>query len=149
MLRLGETHACLNSICGARLAECIWQRAERARCFCTARLRRHGKRAPRRRVTCAPSSNTARNVFHQRSGRYGVSMLSTLLSALRIGGQRQRDSSRVWRGCARRDVAARHGNDRVFACVACHVCVCILQLYVTRVCAEIWNRQCSKIWYQK
>ena len=125
---LGKTHTCLNSVCGAKLAECIWQPAERdaARCFCTARLRRHGKRPRRRRVACAPSSKTARNVFHQRSGRCGVSLLSALLSALCIGGQRQRDSSRAWRGCARRDVAARHDNVRIFACVGCHVCVCIL-----------------------
>ena len=42
------------------------------------------------------------------------------------GGQRQRASSRAWRGYARRDVAARHNNVRILACVGCHVWACIL-----------------------
>ena len=37
---LGKTHTCLNSVCGANFADCIWQQAEHhaARCFCATKL---------------------------------------------------------------------------------------------------------------
>ena len=37
---LGTTHTCLNSVCSANLAECIWQQAEHnaAHCFCATKL---------------------------------------------------------------------------------------------------------------
>ena len=59
---LGTTHTCLNSVCGANFAECIWQQAEHnaARCFCATKLCAHGA-WPRRRRFCT------RNEHHTRA----------------------------------------------------------------------------------
>ena len=125
---MGGIHACLHDACGANLAECVWQRAEHntARCWRAARPRRHCARPRRSRAARAKKIKTVRNVFHHRRGRWCVSLLLASLPTVRICGQRQRDISCAWRGCARRGAAARHKHVRIFACVVRYVCEYIL-----------------------
>ena len=77
-----------------------------------------------------------RNVFHQRRELCDVSLLPASLPTVRICGQRQREISCAWRGCARRGAAARHKHVRIFACVVRYVCEYILlnyKMYVVTV----------------
>ena len=129
MLRLGDNSYLLEQRMWRKLRRMhlAASRAQRrALLLCNQAVKARGVATGEGVFASATSTTPARNVFHRRRGRCGVTLLSALLPALCIDGQSQRDSSRAWRGCAGRGVAARHNNARIVACVGRHVWACVL-----------------------
>ena len=134
MLRLGDNSHLLEQRMWRKLRRMhlAASRAQRrALLLCNQAVKARGVATGEGVFASATSTTPARNVFHRRRGRCGVTLLSAMLPALCIDGQSQRDSSRAWRGCVAGAspraiimLALLLALDVMFGHVCCSVIVC-------------------------